>query len=87
MDAYKMLNLRDQKRRGYLITDEMVLKNFLEIKESYLKMCEKQDFISSQSENSRIELEKAGENLSKVNSEEINAMVRRRLFRTIAKSI
>lgn len=76
MDAYKMLNLRDQKIRGNLITNEMVLKNFLEIRESYLKMSEKQDRIKSQLESSRMKLEKAGENLSKVNSEEINAMMR-----------
>ena len=76
MDAYKMLNLRDQKIRGNLITNEMVLKNYLAIRESYLKMSEKQDRIKSKSESSRMKLEKAGENLSKVNSEEINAMMR-----------
>ena len=86
MDAYKMLNLRDQKRKGIAITDEMVQKNYLAIRESYLKMSEKGNKINSQNEK-EIKLERAEGNLNGINSEEMSAMQRRKLFRFIAKSI
>ena len=77
MDAYKMLNLRDLKRRGNVITDEIVQKNYLAIRESYLKMREKESKAKSDNESTRTESEKSEETLSKINSEEINVMVRR----------
>ena len=76
MDAYKMLNLRDQKRRGNVITDEMVQRNYLAIRDSYLRMSERHNIVDYQNENSRIELGKTRENFSRTNSEEINAMMR-----------
>lgn len=86
MDAYKMLNLRGKKLRGDIITNEMVKKNYLVLKENCLKMMEKHDIIKAQSESSRIKFEEAEEKLSRLGSEEVNAMMRGNYLELLQKA-
>lgn len=71
IDYYKILNLSLQKQNGK-ITDEMVKRNYLAKIKIYQKMKEKEKYIKSKGKGQRLRLEKAEENLSRFNSEEMN---------------